>query len=317
MCAHGNEPYLCRFSKPENKPGLRGFRKSSLRGCAAWEARQAPGGLHSRRWDLGTSAHAPARPPGPRPRPPGPRPRAPLGPASACHRPRLLLAARPDIKEVSAESRVLCPSPGPRAGGGVPQARAMADAGGWRVSPGPRGVRRAPDPRPLPRRARGWVPGGGAGPLAQASCRRSRRAPARPTAPSGRSAAAPDTSCTTTTSTASGPPASSGGGTWPAAGSGRSAAAPRPRCGGARGSAGGAGALTAPSPPSGPRPLERSRPGSLLRLCFLSFEKYQKLVHQQGFTVKKGGECREFWGRKKRDPLTVLVSAALRRRWYF
>lgn len=55
----------------------------------------------------------------------------------------------------------------------------------------------------------------------------------------------------------------------------------------------------------------------LLRLCFLPFEKYQKSVYQQGFTVKKGGECRVVWGRKKRDPLTVLVSAALRRRWYF
>lgn len=117
--------------------------------------------------------------------------------------------------------------------------------------------------------------------------RRSRRAPARPTVRSGSSAAVPDTFCTTTTSTVSGRPASSGGATWTAVVSGKSTGAPRPRCAWEAGVAlclprciAGASKCTGlPSPHSRPRDSRVALPASYLFLCFLSFEKYLKLLY--------------------------------------
>lgn len=142
--------------------------------------------------------------------------------------------------------------------------------------------------------------------------RRSRRAPAKPTAPSGSSAAAPGTSCATTTSTGSGRRASSGGATWTAVSSGRSAGARRLRCAreagvGARPGRPSAQATLAPAP--GPGILESTAEGLPLFVLFL-FEKYQKLVHQLGFQTLKDKEVSGEWFGKAVSGL----SAGLQRR---
>lgn len=142
----------------------------------------------------------------------------------------------------------------------------MADSGDWRVSvvgteaPGASG--RTKINRFLPGGRGGVERGRGARRQVRSdiAVRPSRRGPARPTAPSGSSAAAPGTFCTTTTSTASGRLASSGCAIWPAAANGKSVGAPRPRC--------------------AAREVKEMHSGALgsFLLCVRSFEKYCKLV---------------------------------------
>lgn len=62
-----------------------------------------------------------------------------------------------------------------------------------------------------------------------------------------------------------------------------------------------------PHPPPHSRPRDTGRgvlPGSLLLLCFLSLEKYQKLVYQRGFQTLKDKERKTWSGleRKERSP---------------
>lgn len=146
--------------------------------------------------------------------------------------------------------------------------------------------------------------------------RRSRRAPAKPTMPSGSSAAALGTSCTTTMSTASGRPASSGGATWTAAVNGRIAGARRPRCareaeGGGVGvalsslgaSPGRPNAQATPRHVPGPGTLERSPAGGLPLFVHFSPGKYQKLDYQLDFqTLKDKEESGKWFGKKGRAP---------------